>query len=247
MMRRIRCAEIWGGIRNCDEDILTSGITASLYSAAADGGRGGDIYYFSVCSSDRLTRIALADVVGHGEKVSVTSQWMYHALAERMNLFDGNGILHHLNHLSDEYGFDATTTAAVIGYNTANSELYFAYAGHPPVLVQRQSNRRWEPVSFANPSHTGNLPFGVDVEALYDQERVPLSAGDRLFLYTDGVIEAPDRQGRLFRLGSLLAILEETGGRSLPQIKTAVREQLMKHTGGPLSHDDVTFMVIEIL
>jgi non-heme chloroperoxidase len=43
MMRRIRCAEIWGGIRNCNEDILTSGITASLYSAAADSGRGGDM------------------------------------------------------------------------------------------------------------------------------------------------------------------------------------------------------------
>ena len=63
-MRRIRCAEIWGGVHNCDEDILTSGITASLYSAAADGGRGGDIYYLSVCSSDLLTRIAIADVVG---------------------------------------------------------------------------------------------------------------------------------------------------------------------------------------
>jgi sigma-B regulation protein RsbU (phosphoserine phosphatase) len=86
----------------------------------------------------------------------------------------------------------------------------------------------------------------VDVEALYDQERVPLSAGDRLFLYTDGVIEAPDRNGRLFRFNSLLAILEETGDRSLPEIKSAVLEQLTKHTGGPLSHDDVTFMVIEI-
>ena len=246
-MRRIRCAEIWGGIRNCNEDILTSGITASLYSAAADSGRGGDIYYFSVCSSDMLTRIAIADVVGHGEAVAVTSQWMYHALAERMNLLDGNGILHHLNHLSDEYGFDAITTAAVIGYNTANSQLYFAYAGHPPLLVQHQRTGRWEPVSFANPSRTGNLPFGVDVEALYDQERMPLSGGDRLFLYTDGVIEAPDRQGRLFRLDSLLATLEESGDKGLREIKSAVLEQLMKHTGGPLSHDDVTFMVIEIL
>jgi sigma-B regulation protein RsbU (phosphoserine phosphatase) len=246
-MRRIRCAEIWGGIHNCDEDVLTSGIKASLYSAAADSGRGGDIYYFSVCSSDMLTRIAIADVVGHGEAVAVTSQWMYHALAERMNLLDGNGILHHLNHLSDEYGFDAITTAAVIGYNTANSQLYFAYAGHPPLLIQHQRTGRWEPVSFANPSRTGNLPFGVDVEALYDQERVPLSGGDRLFLYTDGVIEAPDRHGRLFRLDSLLAILEGTGDKGLPEIKSGVLEQLMKHTGGLLSHDDVTFMVIEIL
>ena len=246
-MRRIRCAEIWGGVHSCDEDILTSGITASLYSAAADGGRGGDIYYLSVCSSDLLTRIAIADVVGHGEAVAITSQWMYHALAERMNCLDGDGILSHLNHLSDEYGVDALTTAVVIGYNTANSQLYFAYAGHPPLLVRHQRTGRWGPVNFANPNCPGNLPFGVDVETIYDQEQVPLSGGDRLFLYTDGVIEAPDRHGRLFGLDPLLAILEETGDRSPPEIKSAVLERLMKHTGGSLAHDDVTFMAIKIL
>src|SRR5262249_34882225 len=78
-------------------------------------------------------------------------------------------------------------------------------------------------------------------------ERMPLSGGDRIFLYTDGVIEAPDRHGRLFRLDSLLAILEESGDKGLREIKSAVLEQLMKHTGGPLSHDDVTFMVMQIL
>ena len=76
---------------------------------------------------------------------------------------------------------------------------------------------------------------------------MPLSGGDRLFLYTDGVIEAPDSHGRLFRLDSLLAILEESGDRSPAEIKSAVLERLMKHTGGSLAHDDVTFMAIKIL
>jgi phosphoserine phosphatase RsbU/P len=246
-MRRIRCAEIWGGVQSCDEDILTSGITASLYSTAADGGKGGDIHYLSVCSSDLLTRIAIADVVGHGEAVAITSQWMYHALAERMNCLDGDGILNHLNHLSDEYGMDALTTAVVIGYSTDNSQLYFAYAGHPPLLVRHQKTGRWGPLHIASTSCPGNLPFGVEVETRYDQERVPLAGGDRLFLYTDGVIEAPDRHGRLLGLDPLLATLAETGDGSPAEIKSAVLQRLMKHTGGPLGHDDVTFMAIKIL
>jgi hypothetical protein len=54
-------------------------------------------------------------------------------------------------------------------------------------------------------------------------------------LNTDGVIEAPDRHRRLFGLDPLLAILEETGDRSPPEIKSAVLERLMKHTGARLA------------
>ena len=245
-MRRIKCAELWGGVGNHDDDVVTSGIAASLHSGAADGGKGGDIYYFSVCSSDLLTRIALADVMGHGEAVSNTSQWMYHAIGERMNSLDGNGILEHLNRLSDEYGYDALTTAAVIGFNIADSHLYLAYAGHPPLLVRREGSKGWQPALLSNPRRPANLAFGVDVDAPYDQERMPVSTGDRLFLYTDGVIEAPDRRYTLFGLERLLAVLQEVGDRSLPEIKAAVLGRLREFTGGSLAHDDVTFMAIEI-
>jgi hypothetical protein len=46
-MYHLSCGEIWGGIRNCDDDISSAGLTASLFSLASDGGKGGDIYYLS--------------------------------------------------------------------------------------------------------------------------------------------------------------------------------------------------------
>jgi sigma-B regulation protein RsbU (phosphoserine phosphatase) len=90
------------------------------------------------------------------------------------------------------------------------------------------------------------LAFGVDVDAPYDQERMPVSTGDRLFLYTVGVIEAPDGQHTLFGMERLLAVLQDVGDRSLPEIKAAVLGRLREFTGGSLAHDDVTFMAIEI-
>ena len=84
-MHRIQCTEIWGGIKNQDADVCSRGLTASLYSSACEGGKGGDIYYLSVCGEDKLTRIAIADVVGHGEQVSAVSQWLYDTLQDRMN------------------------------------------------------------------------------------------------------------------------------------------------------------------
>src|ERR1041384_444919 len=96
-MHRIRCSEVWGGIQDVELDVATSGLTVSLYSAACDGGKGGDVYYFSVCGSDKLTRIAVADVAGHGEAVSHMSQWLYDAPVGRINSFQGKAILPDLN------------------------------------------------------------------------------------------------------------------------------------------------------
>ena len=84
-MYRIRCAEIWGGIGSRDEDVCSAGILASLYSNAYGGGEGGDIYYLSVCESDKLTRVAIADVAGHGAQVSDVSEWLFHILQAHMN------------------------------------------------------------------------------------------------------------------------------------------------------------------
>ena len=246
IMHRIRCSEVWGGIRNINLDISTSGLTISLYSSACDGGKGGDIYYFSVCESDRLTRIALADVVGHGEAVSHVSQWIYDALVERMNSLDGNEILHELNGLANGHELEAMTTAAIIGFYIGDSNLYFSYAGHPPLLVRQRDEKGWRAVPLAARAEPANLPLGIMNDVFYDQEQLPLSVGDRLILYTDGVIEMQDGSGDLFGSHRLLAVLEQMGNGSLADVKNTVLAALRQHAGGSLRHDDVTLMLIEV-
>ena len=77
---RLECTGIWGGIRNRDIEITAGKVIGSIYSAACEGGKGGDIYYFGVCKGDIITRLAIADVVGHGEVVSEVSQYVYDSL-----------------------------------------------------------------------------------------------------------------------------------------------------------------------
>ncbi len=246
-MYQIKCAEIWGGIRSEDTDICAAGITASLYSGACDGGKGGDVYYFSVCESDMLTRIAIADVVGHGEAVSDMSGWMYGALESRMNSTAGNDVLAELNGLACERGFDALTTAAVVGYYTADNHAYFSYAGHHATLVRHSDDGKWAAANLQDsPDQLANLPLGVDPNVVYTQGRMPLNSGDRMFLYTDGVTEAPDKDTTLFGEAQLMSVLRETSGGSFMEIKRAVLDAIRKHTGGPLTHDDVTLLVIEV-
>jgi sigma-B regulation protein RsbU (phosphoserine phosphatase) len=243
---RIRCAEIWGGNRGDELQVETSGLRACLYSRACDGGKGGDVYFLSVCGSDLLTRIAIADVVGHGEVVAETSQWLYDALEKRMNTLEGNEVLADLNRLTVEKGFSAMSTATTVGFYRSDDHLHFSYAGHHELLICPKGETKWRTLAIADTEGLVGLPLGVDEDCEFEQQSARVSVGDRIFLYTDGLIEAADAAGQLYDVERLLDVLNGNHGNSLTAIRQAVLDGLREHTGGHLDHDDVTFMVIEI-
>ena len=226
---------------------MTSGVRASLFSRSCEGGEGGDVYYFSVCGSDSLTRVALTDVTGHGPTVSQVGQWLYNALAARMNSLRGDRVLAELNDLADHYGLDAVSTLAVVQFYRRKSQLYVSYAGHPPALIYRRSVGEWLPADIPGGAGLTNLPIGVSHETRYAQHSMPLSSGDRILLYTDGVLEAPDADNDLFGLPRLLSIAQQHVESPLGDLRTALLDALRAHTGGSLVHDDVTVLAMEVI
>lgn len=246
-MLQLKCAEIWGGIKNEDLDARSASIEASLYSNASDGGRGGDIYYVSVCGHDMITRIAIADVVGHGQAVSSVSAWLYGALQTHMNGPEGTTLLNDLNTLAVERGLGAMTTIANVAVCKVDDQAYFSYAGHHPVLLRRANASIWQEISIdPEADEIANLPLGVAPQATFHERRLPINKGDRLFLYTDGVIETPDPQGTLFGRQRLLDVLREANGSSLRDTKNAVLDALRAHARCNLAHDDVTLLAIDV-
>jgi sigma-B regulation protein RsbU (phosphoserine phosphatase) len=244
--QRIRCGTVWGGISTVNLDVQTSALAASVYSSASSGEHGGDICYFSVCGYDLFTRIALADLQGHGEGVTALRSWLYDSLQERLNSLDGAGVLADLNSRVYRPTFDAITTAAVIGFCVGEPNLYFSSAGHPPVYLKRRNERDWNPLAEAESTGAANLPLGVLPSVLYSQSEVPLFSGDRLFLYTDGVLECPDSADTPFGRERAEQVLTAEGGQPLPGAKASLLGALQNHARGPLAHDDVTFMFAEL-
>ena len=81
---RLECKELWGGIRDQEIEVSAGKVIGSIYSASSEGGMGGDIYYFGVCKGDAISRLAIADVTGHGQAVSEISQYVYNSLKANM-------------------------------------------------------------------------------------------------------------------------------------------------------------------
>ena len=143
------------------------------------------------------------------------------------------------------------TTAAVVAYYSQESEARISYAGHPPVLYRRASDKAW---SYARPpGRKGqsdgfplNIPLAVDLDTLYGQLTISMAPKDRLFVYTDGIIDAPNPDGESFGLARLKDALDANSGATLSELKSAVLKTLHQHTEQELTHDDVTLIAMEI-
>lgn len=241
----LNCAEVWGGIDSIDACARTGGITTCLYSKASDGGKGGDIYFFSSCRGDQLSRVTIADVVGHGEKVSSVSQWLYDSMEKFLNSLDSAAMLRGLNNTVYHKGLDALTTAAVFTYYKNDNNLNFSYAGHHPLLVKRHDESEWSELILPDNQEKTNVPLGILEDVDFDQQCQPLQSGDRVFAYTDGVIEARNPNGQFFGKNGIIDVLNQTVG-GISDIKDNVVASLSDFTRTDLDHDDVTYMAIEI-
>jgi sigma-B regulation protein RsbU (phosphoserine phosphatase) len=143
------------------------------------------------------------------------------------------------------------TTAAVVAYYREESEARVSYAGHPPVLYQRANDRVW---SYARPpGRRGqsdgtplNIPLAIDLDTLYSQITISMTPGDRLFAYTDGIIDAPNPEGESFGLDRLKDALDANTGTTLAELKSAVLKTLHEFTEAELNHDDITLIAMEI-
>ena len=143
------------------------------------------------------------------------------------------------------------TTAAVVAYYTQEKEVRVSYAGHPPILYKRVGEMAW---SYAKPlGHKGqsdgfplNIPLAIDLDTQYGEFTIPMKPGDRLFIYTDGIIDTPSPEGESFGLARLKDVLDANTEASISKLKSAVLKTLNQYAKKELTHDDVTLIALEI-
>jgi len=247
-MYKLQCAEIWGGIEKEKADVASPGIIASLFASSGRGTKGGDIYYLTLCNSTNITRMVIADIAGHGEIVSEVSQSLFQTLKKYVDNLDGGNILADLNQEAIARGINAITTAAIATYYRHDRSFSFVYAGHPPILFKRKDKDGWQEarVRCEKVDRLTNIPLGVEREASYLQDSVILGKGDRLLMYTDGLLETSSANGEPFGMQRLLEILDEHGNKPLEELRDITINRLYEYAGNKLDHDDVTLLYIEI-
>ena len=92
----------------------------------------------------------------------------------------------------------------------------------------------------------GGLPIGMLESATFDHESVSLQPGDRLYFYTDGVVEALDASEQEFGGSRLMAEVGRLRDRPLREGLDHVANLVQDWSGGHL-RDDVSLLAVERL
>jgi phosphoserine phosphatase RsbU/P len=119
-----------------------------------------------------------------------------------------------------------------------SGQLEYINAGHVPPLVRRASGELVELSS-------SNFPVGMFTEAEFTAERLPLSCGDYLVIYSDGVSEARNLRDELFEQERLSSLVRDFSGSTVEQLAEAIRTSVRNFTGGAPQADDITMVVIQ--
>ncbi len=213
---------------------------AAAYVAATEGLEvGGDFY--DVYRIPGGWGVAIGDVCGKGEEAAAVTAAARHAIRV---LAHGNPdpaeVLRQANDLmlAEEYdGRFVTACAAHFSLADDGIAVTVASAGHPgPALVRPDGRVRL----LAG----GGMPLGLFPDAEPGTQQVQLSAGDLLFLFTDGVTEARSPEMAYFedRLTDELAAL---AGRPPAEIVSAMHALVVEFSMDDL-RDDMTMLALRV-
>ena len=122
--------------------------------------------------------------------------------------------------------------------NAATGEFRYVSAGHPgPVHLSCGA----APVILESPGS----PIGLADDA-YEERSVRLEAGDRLYLYSDGVPEAMDADGKPFGEARLLEAIGQGRSELLHEGVATLAEAIAGWHGSEKPQDDISILAVEV-
>lgn len=205
---------------------------------------GGD-YFDSITLPDSRLALIIGDVTGHGLHASVVMSMLYgfihHAAFNRIELkklaAQVNKFLTDFAERSRTFDLYFSTTLFMGIIDPTTLELDYVNAGHVPPLLRRADDI----IEFAPTTN----PFGYFGTLDIPPASFRLEPGDRLLLYTDGIIEAINLAGARFGLGRLKEVLARSGANHL-EFLDRVFASLRTFGAADPPEDDCTLLVVDL-
>ena len=204
---------------------------------------GGDSFSAFEVAAD-LVGFYMLDVTGHGMVAALQSVALTRVLASTWAAQARSSPAQLTKWLNQEFPVDPEVwqyfTFLCGMLDLATGRLRYASAGHPgPIHV---------PVGGAPAAlEAAGLPIGWFDDVEYDEFAVDLAAGDRLYLYSDGLTEAMNAAGDDFGVPGLRASLARTQGRPLRETVHELRRAVGEWRGPTELDDDLTLMALEVV
>jgi phosphoserine phosphatase RsbU/P len=251
MPRHLACAETWASNQRTASLVELPGLTAWVRSVpVGSGSGGGDVHYVSVCPSCSVSRIALADVSGHGQSVAVFGEKLRELMHRYLRSLKQIALMRELNQaVREELGDGHYATMVAVGWHGRRGLVVMTNAGHPPPLWYRAYRDEWSWLETAGASERGRpagVPLGLLADVTYDQLVVKPQSGDLIVLYSDGVSEAIGSDGNELGRDGLVNMARALDSSSAEALGTQLALALHAFRGDGEILDDETIIVMRM-
>ncbi|HHO53744.1 MAG TPA: serine/threonine-protein phosphatase [Deltaproteobacteria bacterium] len=204
---------------------------------------GGDWWTMALVDRRSLL-LMIGDVTGHGAPAAIVTGAAKGATQMALLGLGPSLFPHMLLNMLNQVIIDCVRqeymmSGVALRLELAERTLTISNAAHPPPLLLRAG----EVVPLMGDRSS---PVGATRAQRYDSEQRPLSPGDLLVLFTDGVIECRSPEGRPFGERRLREVCRRHQAGGAQQILDGVRQQIIAHRGGTPAADDLTFLVIQV-
>ena len=200
----------------------------------------GDFWDF--LAADGRVGLLVADVSGHGVPAALVASMVKVAFeAQRGRAAEPAEVVAAMNVLLCRVVAGPFVTAVYASVSPTEGQLRFAGAGHPPALLWRAGARRVERLN------ENGLVMGFDEGARYVTGEVAVAPGDRLLLFTDGLIEAANARDEFFGLERLEQSLVAGASLEAETLADRLLADLERHRGVEGFEDDLTLLVADVL
>ncbi len=198
----------------------------------------------------------LLDVTGHGVPAALLAVTVSRVLTSRdpgasiLVTQDGGDdaptvrppweIAEHLNRqFPMEAQGDRFFTMAFAVLDPETRVLRYVIAGHPPPILVR---RGCSPQQLSGE----NFPIGIAADVSFQEERIQLEPGDRLYFYSDGIIEAFNDRDVMLNVEGLIRLIEQTQSGSLDDSVVKCTDALKCWCASVPLADDISLLAIEL-
>lgn len=210
---------------------------------------GGDLFHAQPLGPGQLC-LYMLDISGHGVPASLMTVSVHETLdpaSGHVAKRDINGALQALppgkvlSVLDREYPLERFGKSFSIVYlllRLTDGELVYSNAGHPHPLLLRAGGELEELTA-------GGTLIGLDGAVPFEEGRTVLRTGDRLILYTDGVVEYRNRRGQMFGVERLHRHVIQGAELPVGELMEALWNELMAFGHNRPLDDDVSIMGLE--
>ena len=210
----------------------------AYYSAART--IGGD--FGVVFPHDEVLSLLVCDVSGHGIGSALVANRIYSETLHELEHNTAPGRLLRRLHefVHDRLAADGFYFTMAAGRFVQHSRrMTFAAAGHPPAMLVSNGGLR------LLDSQSGILGCLPDTAPSETADEIDLTSGDRLVIYTDGLVEVFNKSNEMLGIEGLEELVRQSAKRPLPEMRQAILDGVTAWRDGPLA-DDLSLVIVEL-